>query len=159
MKVAYKIIILVPVVCAMLISLVFIGIGAYAMGVGFYSIFFEGLKSEATPGIVLLKSLDVFLIAFIFLIFAIGFTQLFFPKPSRFHTIMDQITPDWLQVKSFTELKIVLWDTVLTSLVVIFVADAFTKHKEAYSWEFVLLPAAILCIALSRFLLKGSMKH
>ena len=67
--------------------------------------------------------------------------------------VVEGITPEWLKVKDFTQLKLILWDTVLTSLVVKFVGDAFRLHGN-YDWTLAIIPVTILLISLSRFLLK-----
>lgn len=111
------------------------------------------VHTDATPGINLFEALDIFLIGFLFLIFSIGFSQLFMPKSSKFMEVVESITPEWLKVKNFTQLKLILWDTVLTSLVVKFVGDAFRLHGN-YDWTLAIIPVTILLISLSRFLLK-----
>jgi len=66
---------------------------------------------------------------------------------------IDSITPKWLKVKNFTELKLILWDTVLTTLVVLIVGDVF-RAKGQYDWQLAIVPAIVLLIALSKFLIK-----
>jgi uncharacterized membrane protein YqhA len=153
MKILFKIIVGVPVISSMFIALIFIGLGVYAACLGVYGIFMGELHIETTPGLKLIESLDLFLIGFLFLIFSIGFSQLFVPKPSRFMTVIDAITPDWLKVKNFTELKLILWDTLLTTLVIKFVSDAFVANG-VYNWQLTIVPIGILLISLSRFLIK-----
>lgn len=153
MKTIYKIIILVPVLSSLIISCVFIGIGVYETFLGIKGVFTGLVHTDATPGVNLFEALDIFLIGFLFLIFAIGFSQLFMPKQSKFMETIEIITPDWLKVQNFTQLKLILWDTVLTSLVVKFVGDAYRLHGK-YDWELAIIPITILLISLSRFLLK-----
>jgi len=95
MKILFKIIVGVPVLSSMFIALVFIGVGVYEAIIGTYGIFMGELHTFTTPGLQLIESLDMFLIGFLFLIFSIGFSQLFFPKPSILMDAMDKITPDW----------------------------------------------------------------
>jgi uncharacterized membrane protein YqhA len=158
MKILFKIIVGIPVISSMFIALVFIGAGVYTASLGTYGIFRGELGTETTPGLRLIDSLDLFLLGFLFLIFSIGFSQLFFPKPSILMRIIDTITPDWLKVKSFTELKLILWDTLLTTLVIKFVSDAFIAH-EVYHWQLIIIPIGILLISLSRFLIKKDKSH
>jgi len=96
-------------------------LGVYETVIGFSGFLKGQIHSETTPGLLLFQSLDLFLIGFLFLIFSLGFFQLFYPKPSRLMTTIDDIAPDWLKVKNFTQLKLILWDTVLTTLVIIFI--------------------------------------
>ncbi len=147
MKIIFKIIVGVPVISSMFIALVFIGVGVYEASIGTIGIFMGELHTETTPGIQLIESLDLFLLGFLFLIFSIGFSQLFFPKPSRLMNAIDIITPDWLKVKSFTELKLILWDTLLTTLVIKFVSDTFLAHG-VYNWRLTIVPIGIFLIGL-----------
>ncbi len=158
MKILFKIIVGVPVISSMLIALVFIGVGVQSASLGTYGIFKGEIGTETSPGLKLIESLDLFLIGFLFLIFSIGFSQLFFPKPSRLMRVIDTITPDWLKVKDFTELKLILWDTLLTTLVIKFVSDAFLADG-VYNWQLTIVPIGILLIALSRFLIKKDKNH
>ncbi len=158
MKILFKIIVGLPVISSMFIALVFIGVGVYSASLGTYGIFMGEIGSETTPGLKLIESLDMFLIGFLFLIFSIGFSQLFFPKPSRLMGVIDTITPDWLKVKNFTELKLILWDTLLTTLVIKFVSDAFLADG-VYNWELTIVPIGILLISISRFLIKKDKDH
>ena len=158
MKILFKIIVGVPVISSMFIALVFIGVGVQSASIGTYGVFMGELRTETTPGLKLIESLDLFLIGFLFLIFSIGFSQLFFPKPSIFMRVIDTITPEWLKVKSFTELKLILWDTLLTTLVIKFVSDAFIADG-VYNWQLTIIPIGIFLISLSRYLIKKDKDH
>ena len=155
MKTIFKFIIVIPILCTFLISITFIAFGVYEAALGFLGIIDGQLGTDTRPGLKLFQALDVFLFAFLFLIFSIGFAQLFIPKPSRIMNLVDSITPDWLKVESFTQLKLILWDTVLTTLVVLVVGNVF-RAKGKYDWELVIVPAIILLISLSKHLIKKS---
>jgi uncharacterized membrane protein len=66
---------------------------------------------------------------------------------------LDGIAPIWLQVENFTQLKLILWDTVLTTLVVLFIGDVFIASGK-YDWSLTIIPIAILLISLAKFLIK-----
>ena len=153
MKTIFKFIIVVPILCTFLISVIFIGAGVYETILGGYGILNGQIGTDARPGILLVQALDFFLLAFLFLIFSIGFAQLFIPKPSRIMSVIDSITPEWLKVENFTQLKLILWDTVLTTLVVLVVGDVF-RTKGLYDWQLAIVPAIVLLIALSKYLIK-----
>ena len=153
MKTLFKFIIGIPVITTLIIAIIFLGIGVYETGLGISGIIKGQIGTDATPGIVLFQALDVFLIGFLFLIFSIGFSQLFFPKPSKIMDALDSITPNWLKVENFTQLKLILWDTVLTTLVVLFIGDAFRASGQ-YDWQLTIIPIAILLISLGKFLIK-----
>ena len=153
MKTLFKFIIGIPVICSFIIAIIFLGLGVYETVLGIEGIIKGQVHTEAAPGLKLVESLDLFLIGFLFLIFSIGFAQLFIPKPSKLMNIIDSITPQWLRVENFTQLKIILWDTVLTTLVVLFIEDIVRANGE-YVWELMVIPIAIVFISFSRYLIK-----
>ncbi|MCJ7468420.1 MAG: YqhA family protein [Maribacter sp.] len=153
MKILIKLITGVPIISSLIIAIIFIGIGVYEIILGVEGILTGKMHTNAAPGVKLFLALDVFLIAFLFLIFSIGFTQLFIPKPSKIIDALDRITPEWLKVENFIQLKFILWDTALTTLVVMFVGEAY-KISGEYDWKLIIVPIAILLISLSKYLLK-----
>ena len=157
MKTVFNFIIGIPIFCSFVISLVFIGIGVWETIEGITAILSGHLRTEMTPGVALFESLDAFLIGFLFLIFSIGFSQLFLSKTSFITKIVNTITPEWLKVENFTQLKLILWDTVLTTLVVVFIGIAFRRQGE-YDWQIMIIPGSIFLIALSKFLIKAAKK-
>ena len=152
MKTLFKFIIGLPVICSFLISLIFMGGGVYKAVQGTVGVLKGQLGTETTPGVKLFTALDVFLLGFLFIIFSIGFAQLFFPKPSKFITLIDVVTPQWLKVENFTQLKLILWDTSVTTLVVLFVGDAFKAYGN-YTWDLTIIPIAIVLLSLGKFLI------
>lgn len=155
MKTFFKFIIGIPVICSFIIAIIFLGLGVYETILGIEGIIKGLVHTDAAPGLILVNSLDVFLVGFLFLIFSIGFSQLFLPKPSKLMNALDSITPLWLKVENFTQLKLILWDTVLTTLVVMVIGDAF-RSKGNYDWQLTIIPITILLISLSKFLIKNS---
>ena len=158
MKTVFKFIIGIPIVTTFIIAIVFIGLGVYETLLGIIGVFKGQILSEARPGLKLFQALDAFLIGFLFLIFSLGFSQLFYLKPSRTTTLVDSIAPKWLQVESFTQLKLILWDTVLTTLVVVFIGDVFRASGQ-YNWNLTIIPVAIFLISLGKFLIKKVKKE
>jgi len=156
MKTFFKFIISIPIICTFFIGVVFLGLGVYKTVEGLSLILRGYLETEARPGIILFEALDVFLFAFLFFIFSIGFSQLFIPRPSRIMNAFDSITPEWLKVHTFTELKLILWDTVLTTLVVLFVGNVFRSKEGIYNWEIIIIPITIILISVSKYLIKKS---
>ena len=106
--------------------------------------------TESHPGLSILESLDVFLVALVFLLFAIGIAKLFIPDTAENLNIK---IPEWLDIKNFTELKLLLWEAVLTTLVVYFISDV-VKQEGHYSWELMIIPASIILLSLSVFILR-----
>ena len=157
MKLYYKIVVALPVIFSQLIALIFIGIGIYEFGTGITGIALGELGTESAPGLKLLHTLDMFLFGFIFIIFSLGFSQLFLPE-SKLSTVLDSITPNWLHVKNFTELKLILWETLLTSLVLMFVEQVF-KNEGSCNWQMGLVPVSIFLISLSIFFIRKGEKE
>ena len=103
-------------------------------------------------GVNLLQAVDLFLIAIVFFIFSLGLLMLF----SRPDEPIPIKIPEWLRVKNFIQLKLILWEAILTTLVVSYLAG-LVKQKMAeipLSYENLYLPGAILLISLSLFFLK-----
>jgi uncharacterized membrane protein YqhA len=61
--------------------------------------------------------------------------------------------PDWLNIKNFKELKILLWETILVTLVV-FSLTGLVSGKDTLTWNVLILPAVIFVLSLSLFLMK-----
>ena len=157
MKFYYKIIIALPIIFSQIIALIFIGIGIYYSSMGTLGIFSGEMGTESTPALKLLHALDMFLFGFLFIIFSLGFSQLFLPK-SKLSTVLDGITPSWLHVKNFTELKLILWETRLTTILVMFIEDLY-KSGGHYNWEMALIPVSIFLISLSIFFIRKGGKE
>lgn len=153
MKTLFKFIIIVPVISSLITAIVFMGLGVYEIVIGINGIFSGLIGTEAAPGLKLFVSIDLFLIGFLFLIFSLGFTRLFVPRPSKIVTLLDGVTPNWLKVDTFTELKLILWDTVLTTLVLTFVGEVI-RAKNAQDWKLIIIPISILLISFARYWIK-----
>ena len=101
----------------------------------------------------LLKSVDTFVMVVVFFVFALG-VLILFHDPSRPFPIN---LPDWLHIRTFIQLKIVLWESILTTLVVSYIAGLAEKRMDhiTISLYDLILPGAILLISLSLYLIKG----
>jgi uncharacterized membrane protein YqhA len=111
-----------------------------------YSNLFDPLVDK--PLLPALEAVDLFFMALVFLIMAIGLVQLFIGDLS----MMKSLSFSWLKIDSFTALKILLWDTFLVTLLVLFVTKVFAE--PVMEWEILILPAAILMLTVCSFLLK-----
>lgn len=159
MKAFLNIIFGIPIISTFLISIMFFGIGVYETVIGVRAIFQGQVHTEVRPGIILFQALDVFLIGFLFLIFSFGFAQLFVSDNSKIKSLILDWTPNWLKVESFTQLKLILWDTILTTLVVLFAGETFRNLDDVYDWKLLYIPVAVLLIAVSKFLIIRSKKE
>jgi uncharacterized membrane protein YqhA len=123
--------------------------------VHFVTVFFHIDSESNVPGrmaIGLLHAVDFFLVAIVFYVLSIGMMVLFADPETKLPFKM----PEWLHVKNFVELKVILWEAILTSLVVYYIAGLAEKkiNGEELSVLNLVLPGAVLLIAISLFFLK-----
>jgi uncharacterized membrane protein YqhA len=114
-----------------------------------------GWQGTDRPGIHIAESVDALLFALVLLVLAIGTTTLFLGSStgSEGHPI-----PAWMKVKSLTDLKLLLWEGILLTMVVAAMTDIVT-HMTDLSWVNLVLPSAILTLSTSYFLLKKGAGH
>jgi len=132
-------------------------LGAY----NFVMVFFqfrlgEGHNAPGGMAIGLLHAVDLFLVAIVFYVLSIGIKVLFADPDSGLPLKL----PKWLHVENFVELKIILWEAILTALVVDYIAGlAEQKIKgEEITIHSLILPGAVLLIAMSLFFVKKEEK-
>ncbi len=132
------------------------GIALMAVGVyksfHAYQVLLAGMPWEPGkgPGIYIVESIDTFLVAMVLFVLAVGLAELFLVKDDEKNALP---IPSWMKVKSFLELKLLLWEAVLTVLVVAFLGHAASQTEELH-WEILILPASILMLAVSLFIMK-----
>jgi uncharacterized membrane protein YqhA len=105
-------------------------------------------QPKGRPGINFVESLDMFMISLVFMIFSLGIMRLF----THYHEPNDKL-PGWLKLNSFKELKELLWETILLTLVIISVSDV-VKNLDHLDWNVLMLPGVILILSLSLFLMR-----
>jgi uncharacterized membrane protein YqhA len=135
------------IVTTFLNSVAFIGVGVYRSYHAYRMLITEGV--EGKPGIELINSLDIFLIALVFLIMSLGFSKLFYKDFPLFKSI----DLPWLKIDDFFDLKILLWNTVLLSLVVAFAVVAI-ENEGHWEWTMLVVPAAVLLFSLGAKFIK-----
>jgi uncharacterized membrane protein YqhA len=96
----------------------------------------------------ILKGLDAFMLAIIFIIFGLGIARLFL-----FNNAPEDQVPTWLRFKEMKGLKVLLWETILVTLV-IYCLQILLTHKEL-TLELLILPGAILLLAIALFFVRG----
>jgi uncharacterized membrane protein YqhA len=122
----------------------------------FVMVFFNfNSDSRNIPGMMaigLLHAVDLFLVAVVFYVLAIGMLVLFADPEEKLPVKL----PEWLHVKNFVELKVILWEAILTTLVVYYIAGLAEKKIEGGELSIynLILPGAVLLIAVSLFFLK-----
>ncbi|WP_330443844.1 YqhA family protein [Flavobacterium sp. C4GT6] len=118
---------------------------------------FEQTENKpAKMAVGLLQTVDFVLLSIVFFIFSIGITLLFKQETEEKAKLFTEL-PKWLQIKSLTELKIILWEAILTTFIITYIGD-LALHKiiknEPFSTAQLILPGAILILALSLYFLK-----
>lgn len=145
------------------VAIVLFAAGIVVACLGAYDFFhsFHYLRAEGdlpvgmvTTGI--LKAVDLFLIAVVVFMFALGLLLLFRPKSAPLPVEL----PDWLRIKDFLHLKIVLWEAILTALVVSYLAGLAELKFRGLEITFAVLivPGSILLLAISLYFLKKGEK-
>jgi uncharacterized membrane protein YqhA len=107
------------------------------------------MSEEHRPGMYLLKGLELFLVSMVFMIFSLAILRLFIAYGDG-----DEHLPPWLKIHNFKELKLLLWETIIVTLVVF----SLTKMAsiESLTWTALILPGIILMLTVGLFLMKKS---
>jgi uncharacterized membrane protein YqhA len=115
---------------------------------GYHNVFTQ--PDMERPLLPVLEAVDLFFMALAFFIVAIGLAQLFVGDMA----LVKSLSFAWLRIESFGQLKLLLWDTFLVTMLVLFVTRLVST--DTYGWDLLLLPGAILMLTVSSFLLKQS---
>ena len=140
----------VAVVFTLINSVVFLLVGARYSIEGYALLYRHVFVEEtANPRMPILESLDWFLVALVFLIFSLGIAKIFIGYDGS-----PDALPGWLRIHDFKELKILLWETILVTLVVWSII-AVARKVDALTWESLVLPVVVLVLAVGLFLMRG----
>jgi uncharacterized membrane protein YqhA len=140
---------LVAVFFTFLNSIVILFLGVIDAIHGYSAVFTQAAgKHQNNIGIYFLESLDKFLVAFVFLMFSLGIMKLFFFDKTSLGNL-----PAWLHIESFKDLKVLLWETILVTLVVLSLSSN-VKNSHELTWEVLILPVIILILSISLFLMR-----
>jgi len=103
------------------------------------------------PGLELLHSLDFLFVALVLIVLGLGIAKLFLLAPdSRSNSEL----PAWLRIDSIRELKVLLWETILTTLLIAGLSELIEGLFTTLGWATLMTPLAILILALSLFFMK-----
>jgi|GEM_PF-2164197 len=100
---------------------------------------------ELHVGIQILDTLDIFLIAIVFLIFTVGIVQLFIKHDNKDY--LDSV-PDWLIIHNLSDLKFLLMQTIIATLF-IYCISVLAESDERPLEEWLIVPAVILMLSIS----------
>lgn len=151
---------LLSIVILIIVVFVFAA-GVFITGLGIYdfthAFHFFGRSDEhgsvQIATLSLLKAVDLFLLAIVLFVFSFGLRVLFNNKTEQ---ALPPNLPAWLKVKNFVELKVILWEAVLTTLVISYLAYLAELRIEGrpITIQDLTVPGAILLISVSLFFLK-----
>ena len=82
---------------------------------------------------------------------ALGIAKLFLMTPSE---KVSAELPVWLRIDSIGQLKVLLWETALTTLMIIALSDLSAGLFTKLDWMALVTPAAILVLSLSLYFMK-----
>jgi uncharacterized membrane protein YqhA len=141
----------VIVIFAALHGIAFLIMGARAALRAYAGVLRVGHEQMARPGLELLHSLDFFFVAMVLIVLALGIAKLFLVDPAA---VKDEALPAWLRIDDIGELKVLLWETILTTMLIIALSDMTEGLFAELAWTVLLTPAAILLLAASLHLMK-----
>jgi uncharacterized membrane protein YqhA len=147
----FRYVYMIAVVFTLINSVIFLLAGARQSFEGWISIYRHLIGQEAItiPKLPLLESLDSFLIALVFLIFSLGIMKIFIGYQHS-----DAGLPSWLRIHDFKELKVLLWETILVTLVVMSMGTV-ARNFDALTWQVLVSPVIVLVLAVGLFLMRG----
>lgn len=147
-------VVIVAVFFLLINSVVFIVVGAVHSINGYIEFVNAGFHAtaESRPGLHLMEGLDAFMLALVFLIFGLGVARLFVFD----HHNLERI-PKWLNIQDIKGLKVLLWETILVTLVILCVTDLV--KLSSFSWETLIYPILILILTAALYLMRGKESH
>ena len=148
LKVRYVAVVIV--ILAVLHAVAFLAMGTHVAVRAYVHVFDESPAIGSGPGLELLHSLDFLFISMVLMVLAIGIARLFLVSP----TYDDSKLPAWLRIHSISELKVLLWETVLTTLLIVGLSDLTSALYAKLAWTALIMPLAILVLALSLHFMK-----
>jgi uncharacterized membrane protein YqhA len=148
LKVRYIILLAIVI---LLFNAVFFIIGGLVISIkGYIEFAHNGFVPSETyqPGMYIMKGLDAFMLAIIFIIFGLGVARLFL-----FNDASDEKIPSWLRFHDMKGLKVLLWETILVTLVIFCLQMILTSKTQTL--EMLILPGAILILSVALFFVRG----
>ena len=110
----------------------------------------ETSPEKHPPGVHIAESVDALLFSLVLLVLSLGTAGLFLAVGDDAGQAK---LPPWMRIKSLTDLKLLLWEAIMATLVVA-AASGFIAAMPHLEWRHLILPVAILVLAVSYFLLK-----
>ncbi len=149
LKIRYVAVVIVLI--SLLHALAFLGMGAQIAFRTYWHVLDHTAAEGSRPGVELLHSLDFLFVSLVLLVLGLGIAKLFVLNPSEAET---QALPVWLRIESISQLKVLLWETILTTLLIVALSDLIRGLFTKLEWTALTMPLAILVLALSLFFMK-----
>jgi len=106
---------------------------------------------KGQPGIHLIEAVDTYLFSIVIFILGGGIFKLFVGNENTFSN-----STVFSKIKTFMDLKVLLWETLLLTLTV-WCSLSFFAHSNKASYEQLILPVSILLLALAlKFVKSGN---
>jgi uncharacterized membrane protein YqhA len=132
-------------------ALVFFGLGVYYSFTAYVEVFKGGAENH--PGLVMIESLDRFLIGFVFVIFSVGLSRLFL-SDAKF---LEAYELPWLKITEFAQLKSILISALLVALFVAWTPTAINvSQQEHIDWTILIFPGSLLMLAVAAKFIKDA---
>lgn len=135
------------IVAILLIDALFLIVHGVKMTFGSYWTYIMEPEAER-PLLNALEAVDLFFLALAFFIVAIGLVQLFIGEVP----MLKSVSFSWLQIKDFTDLKLLLWYSFLVTILVLFMTQLM--RVEDPDWKLLILPISILLLSAGAYLVK-----
>jgi uncharacterized membrane protein YqhA len=149
LKIRYVMVVIV--VFATLHAVAFLVMGARVAIEAYAGVIKVGHEQIARPGLELLHGLDFLFVAMVLIVLALGVAKLFLVDPNAAENAS---LPKWLQIDSISQLKVLLWETILTTMLIVAMSDLTEGLFAPLTWTVLLTPIAILLLALSLYFMK-----
>jgi uncharacterized membrane protein YqhA len=147
-------IVIIVIVSALFISaFTFVCLGIYAEFNQISKLFTGDHDVRAKAMLSLLEVVDLFLIALVLFILGIGLAQLFLGE----HLANHSEKFSWLHFHNFTELKLLIWKMILTTMLVSFFVLVY-QERDHLEWKILIFPVSILLISVSLYVIKADKK-
>ena len=140
----------VIVILAVLHAIAFLVLGTKVAIQAYAHVLRSAASTEPRPGLELLHSLDFLFVSLVLMVLALGIAKLFLLGPN----VDESGLPTWLRLHSISELKVLLWETVLTTLLIASLPGLVAGLFGNLNWMVLVIPAAILVLALSLYFMK-----
>ncbi|TPV35602.1 YqhA family protein [Paucihalobacter ruber] len=133
-----------------LTGLIAIGIGSLRLSNGLLSVFGLFRGQEAHPGVHIIEAVDTLLFSVVILILGGGIFKLFVGDEDTFK---ESIV--FSKIKTFKDLKILLWETLLLTLTV-WCSLSFFAHPDDLRYTQLILPLTIVLLAIALKLMRDT---